>query len=440
MPGRKLRWTLGILALLLVVALAAPFLVPVSRFIPEIERVASQKLGQPVEIAELRLSILPTPRVVAHGIRVGKADLAKIGELEIVPELKSFLSGPRALRLVRAQKVELEEAALGIPGAMPKGAGGEALELRRLVLKQVQLKHSKVKLPEFDLEADLGPGYSVEQARFESRDGLKARLAPQGGGISSVELEGRNWTLPVGAPLTFERLLARGRLRGEQLDLPDVEAALYGGTLTGHVRVDWAKQWQIGGEAKIAGVDLVPVQRALAKPARLSGRLKAEPRFSAQAKSPELLGAALALDGPFEVVGGAYQGVDLSKVADITGSKSAEDATHFEQFTGKLELRGERVRINELCVRSPKLQAGGFIQIEPDETLSGRLDVALARTSGFVSVPVALSGKASDPTIRPTNGYVLGAVVGSVLLPGIGTAGGASVGSRIEGGAGGGCK
>lgn len=398
MASRKLRWTLGVLAVLLAAVLAVPFVVPAARFIPEITRLASQKLGQPVEIADLRLSLLPTPRVVAYGIRVGKHGMASIGELEIVPELMSFVSGPRALRLVRAQKVELDEAALAIPGAMPKeGGGGEPLELRRLVLKQVHVRHSKVKLPEFDFEADLGPGYRVEQARFETRDGLKARLEPQGGGASALELDARNWTLPVGTPLTFERLIARGRLRGEELELPSVEASLYGGTLTGNLRIGWGRQWQLGGEAKIAGVDLVPVQRALDKPPRLSGRLKAEPRFSAHARSPELLGTGLVLDGPFEVVGGAYQGVDLSKVGDITGSKSAQDATHFEQFTGRLEMRGERVRINELCVRSPKVQAGGFIQIEPDGALSGRLDVALTRTSGVVGVPVSLAGTASDP-------------------------------------------
>jgi hypothetical protein len=58
----------------------------------------------------------------------------------------------------------------------------------------------------------------------------------------------------------------------------------------------------------------------------------------------------------------------------------------------------------------------------------------------MVGVPVTLSGTTSDPTVRPSKGYVIGAVVGSVILPGIGTAGGASVGSRLEGSAGGGCK
>jgi hypothetical protein len=65
--------------------------------------------------------------------------------------------------------------------------------------------------------------------------------------------------------------------------------------------------------------------------------------------------------------------------------------------------------------------------------LSGKLDVSAAKTGGFVGVPVALSGTTADPTVRPTKGYMIGAAIGTVLLPGIGTAIGSSLGSRTEG-------
>jgi len=46
---------------------------------------------------------------------------------------------------------------------------------------------------------------------------------------------------------------------------------------------------------------------------------------------------------------------------------------------------------------------------------------------------VALGGTTSDPSFMPTKGYLIGAAVGTVLLPGIGTSIGSSVGTRIEG-------
>ena len=398
--SRGLRWTLIPLAIIAALAAAAPFLVPVSSFLPELTRIASERLGRPVTIAELSFHLLPTPRMVAKGIVVGKKSDAKLGELEIVPDLLSFLTGSRTVRLIRAGPVELEESALSIPSTMPK-AQGEPLVVKRIILKDVVLRYSTLRLPVFNLDAHLGEGFAVEEARIETGDSvLRFSVVPQGERSAEIALAGK----------------------------------LYGGAITGNARADWTKLWNVAGKAKLSGVDLVPVQRLLGKKPQLSGRLKSDTVFSVRAKKPEQLGDALSLDGPFEVVGGAYQGVDLTKAADLTGKSVAGDATAFEEMKGKLEIRGKRVRISELCVRSPRVVAGGSVEIAPNQALSGKLDVSIAKTGGFVGVPVALSGTVGDPAIRPTRGYIIGAAVGTLLLPGIGTGIGASAGGALGGG------
>ena len=422
---RTLRWTVWSAVLVLAAVIAVPFLVPVSHFIPELTRVASQKLGQPVVIEDLRLHLVPTPRVVARGIGVGKRAEVVVGELEIVPDLLSFVSGPRTVRLIRAEHLEVQEAAIDLFKAMPRrrGGAGAPLRVQRLVLKDVYLRHSKVHLPAFDADVTMGEGLRIEDALLESRDGaLRLEIDAQRG----FRLTARNWTLPAGAPLLFESLLAKGSYRDGELDLAQIEGLLYGGKVVGSARASWGKQFEVSGKAALAGVDLVPVQQALGKPAKLSGRLKADAAFSSRP-------GALSVDGPFEVIGGAYQGVDLSKAGDLTGSPAVGDATPFEELTGSLELRGGQVKLNQLCVRSPKVVAGGNVEIAPDRKLSGKLDVSVAKTGGFVGVPVSLGGTTSDPSVSPTKGYVIGALIGTVLLPGIGTSLGASAGSRIEG-------
>lgn len=432
--GRGLRWTLIGVAVVAAAAVAVPFLVPVSRFIPELSRIASEKLGQPVAIADLQLQLLPTPRVVAKGISVGKKAEVSIGELEIIPELMSFISGPRAVRVIRAERVVVQEAALAIPRGMPKGEAGGPIRVRRIVLTEVTLHHSALKLPPFDAEVELAEGFRVAQARFETRDGrLKLQVEPKGNNTTVLVLTAKNWTLPAGPPLSFEGLAVQGTLKGAQLEFSKIDGQLYGGKIAGSARADWTKQWQVAGKAKLAGVDLVPVQQALGKPAKLSGRLKADAAFSSRARNAQQLRDALTLDGPFEVLGGAYQGVDLSKAGDLTGKPALGDATSFQELKGRLQLRGRHVKVNELCVRSPKVVAGGNVEIAPDQKLSGKLDVSVAKTGGFVGIPVALGGTTENPSISPTKGYLIGAAIGTVLLPGIGTSIGSSVGSRIEG-------
>lgn len=430
MGGRGLRWSLIGVAALAAIVIAVPFLVPVSHFIPELTRVASEKLGQPVSIDDLRLHLVPTPRVVASGIAVGRKIDVTIGELQIVPDVMSFVSGPRIIREIRAERVVVQESALAIPKGMPKGTGGEPIHVRRLVLKDVMLHHSKLKLPQFDADVALGDGFALEQALLETRDG-SMRLEVEAD--RSFAFTAKHWTLPAGAPLKFDALVVQGTLKGEQLDLTKIEGLLYGGKIAGSARANWTRQWQLSGNAKLAGVDLVPVQQAFGKTAKLSGRLKADAAFSSRARTADQLGNALAIDGPFEVEGGAYQGVDLSKAGDLTGKPAVGDATTFEELRGLLRLRGKQVKVNELCVRSPKVVAGGNFEIAPDQKLSGKLDISVARTGGFVGVPVSLGGTTSDPSVTPTKGYVIGAVIGTVLLPGIGTSIGSSIGSRIEG-------
>lgn len=417
------------------IAVVVPFFVPLGPLVPELTRVVSEKLGQPVTIDEFQLRLLPTPRVVATGIRVGRKDEITIGELEIAPDLLSFLSGPPTVRLIRASRVEVQEAALRIPRGMPKGAGGGTpLLVRRLVMIEVTLHHPALKLPPFDVDVALAEGFRVEQARFETRDGsLKLDVEPKGRDVTALVLTAKNWTLPAGAPLTFESLAVEGTLTGGQVELTKIGGTLYGGMMAGSARADWTRQWQIAGNAKLAGVDLVPVQQALGKQAKLSGRLNADAAFSTQAKTAAQLRDALALDGPFEVLGGAYQGVDLSKAGDITGQPAMDDATTFEELKGIVQVRGKELKLSELCVRSKKVVAGGNVEIAADQRLSGKLDVSVARTGGIVGVPVSLGGTTEDPSVRPSKGYLIGAVIGTVLLPGLGTTIGSSLGSRIEG-------
>lgn len=432
-----LRWTLAGAALVIAAAISAPFLVPLSRFIPQLTELAAKALGQPVAIADLRLQLLPTPHVSAYGVRVGKREEVKIEELHIVPDLMSLLSGRHAVSEIRADKVELKEAALAFPGKMPKG-GETMVVIRRVSLRHVKLQHSAFKLPEFDLDMELGADLQPEQALFRSLDGaLRLTLDPVGAGRANVQLVAKRWRLPLAAaPLTFDSLKAEGVLAGKRLSVATIEGKLYGGTLAASARADWTRQWQVAGKANVAAVDVARVQQALGSKPRLSGRLNADASFSSSANLPEQLGAALQLDGSFNVVGGEYRGVDLAKVGDLAGSKGAGGSTRFDELRGVLQLRGKQIRVHNLCARSSALVAAGFVEVAPDQTLSGRLGVSVAKTGGFLGVPVALSGTAQDPVVRPTKGYTIGAVVGTVLLPGVGTALGAYAGSAIEGRAG----
>ncbi len=440
---RKWFLAVAIFVVLVLAALAVPVLVPMRGFIPEIAETASLRIGQPVSVEDLRLEILPTPCVALTGIKVGKTALLQIDKLRVVPELLSLLGEHMAIRLIRADGVRIREAALAMLDKMPKSKepkeGAAPVRIESVELRDVTFEHRTMKVPQFDVWVDLGESYAPVSATFRTGDrALEVGLEPGGKGLARVTLEARKWRMPFpSAPLVFGSLHASGTLQGSRLELPKVEGKLYGGTLTGDFHLDWAKSWRLGGKADVVQVDLSPMLKDLGKPGRLSGRLNAKAVFSANARTAGQLGDAFVLDAPAEVKGGAWHGVDLARAAELPLGKLPEGGkTPFEELRARVEVRGKTIRLEQLCARSPTLVAGGSAEVAPDQTLSGKLDVSVAKTGGIIGVPLALGGTVSEPSVGLTRGAAIGAVLGTLLLPGVGTTIGATAGAKLEGGSG----
>ena len=435
---RKRKWlrVLVVVIGLLATALAVPFLVPLEGYIPQLNKLVSEEIGQPVSIRDLRLQLLPTPRVAIIGLKLGHKDEVSIERASIVPDLLLLLAGEYVVREIRADGIRVKASALDLLDKLPKGGGGRAILVQRIVLRHVIYEQRTLRLPRFNVVVDLSVVPSATLVRFSTDDGsFRATLDPQEGGRTHLAITAHDWRLPFPvAPLRFDTLDAKGVLQGAQLDFPQVNGKLYGGTLSGSLDTRWDKGWRIGGKARIAGVQMIPLQAALGRPARLSGRLNAQVTYSAQAATPGQLANALVLDAPFAVAGGEWHGVDLSRVAELPlGKLSPGGTTKYEQMKGQLALRGRKIQLNNLCLRSPSLVASGNVSIAPDQTLSGKLDVAVAKTGGFVGVPVSLAGTTAEPSLSLTTAGAIGAVIGTVLLPGIGTSLGLQAGGRLEG-------
>jgi hypothetical protein len=93
--------------------------------------------------------------------------------------------------------------------------------------------------------------------------------------------------------------------------------------------------------------------------------------------------------------------------------------------------RGEYA-FSELEIASGVLKAQGDITVHVDKKLSGMVRAELRGTGSIVSMPFDVSGTTSDPSLFPTRGAIAGAAVGTVILPGIGTAVGIKAGELTE--------
>ena len=166
---------------LLAVALVTPFLIPLKGYVPEVTRLVSERLGEPVSIKNLRLQLLPTPRVAIVGLKLGRRDEVTIERGSIVPDLLLLLSGEKVIRVVFADEVRVKQSALNLLDRLSKsGGGGEGILVRRIVLRRVVLEHRSLKLPPLNVVVDLALDPTRTVARISSDDGtFRATLVPQ---------------------------------------------------------------------------------------------------------------------------------------------------------------------------------------------------------------------------------------------------------------------
>lgn len=418
-----------IVAGLAAVALAVPWLVPVGQFIPAIEAKASERLGEPVRIASLRLVLLPLPQLVATGVSAGKTPLAEIGCVVVRPSLLHLLSETPVVREIRLQRVVVQQAFLPRLAAL-RGSGEPAARARieRVVIEDATLHLRGATMRDVDAELLLGADGRLREIRASSDAGrLRVLARPDANGALALEIAARAWTPPAGPPILFQRIDARALLTRNGIESRDLQASLYGGRVHGPVSVSWTPSWAIRGELSVKGVNLQPVVALLVREHALSGQIDAAPRFSLRARRARDLLPNLELASDFTIKDGLLHKVDLVAAAknpfagqSRTQGKTAE--TRFDELAGHLAIDPEGYHFSDLEVVSGLLSARGELSIARDRTLEGRIDAEVRGTASLLTVPLSVSGTVQQPVVQPTKTAVIAALAGSVLLPGIGTA------------------
>jgi len=425
MKFRK-RWYLGVgiaVALLLVV----PFVLPLGRLIPEIERMASEQLKAPVKIESLRLFFLPLPHLSIEGISVGKKPFLQVRKVHVVPRLMSLFSEQKVIREISLRGVLVGQQLINKVSAWASqpGSGGPApVRVERIEIRDANIDFTDFKLRQADVNLELTPegGLALAQVRAD-RGSVMATLVPRGHDFA-LDLSARNWKLPAGPPILLSSLDASGIVNADGLGLSTIDGRLYDGTLAGKLAVSWKKDWTISGNLDIQQVEIGPVVALYSKETTISGRLIANPTINMRAPSASQLAEAINVESDFKVENGVLYKVDLAAAPKALLNKDAMKGgnTRFDEFSGHLTVDPGGYHLTGLNISSGVLKAQGELSISPKQELSGRIEVAAKGASTLVSTPLAVSGTVQNPTLFPTKATLAGAAAGTALLgPGVGT-------------------
>lgn len=243
----------------------------------------------------------------------------------------------------------------------------------------------------------------------------------------------QNLLLPVGPPLDFKRVEARGTLATQKIVLNNVHIEGYQGQLDGRGTLSWGHRWELEFVSQGRGLKLGPLL-AVFEQRNLDGLLDGECSGKSRAETFTTLLKQPSLNCDLRIADGILYNTDLEQAASlIKRDTDAKGNTPFDHLSTQLQMTKGQVQLDEITIRSTTLEAKGKLSIDPADKLAGEMSVGLKNTGGVVSVPLVVSGVVGEPVFRPTKSAVAGGVAGTAILgPGVGTAIGVKVGEAVQ--------
>ncbi|MDP3609160.1 MAG: AsmA-like C-terminal region-containing protein [Methylophilus sp.] len=425
---------IGIFVLLLVL----PFLIPTEKYLAEFEREVAALLGVPVDIENAHIYFIPSPRLSVEGIAIGQSQDITVQSVTVIPSLWSLFSSSRTFALNVHQPVIKDTAMPFVSKLMASKSNTSthsSIEISQVDVDGLTLIWPSVKLPMFDLQVVFSKGMQLSTAEAKSEDGqLEMNIQPNEAGYSIV-VNMDDWLIPLSHPWQVNQGRVDMALVNQTLDVSSMSLQMYGGTINGHAKLDWQKNWQLNGKIEIKDLSLAAPTKMMNPNTYLGGSLLSKGKFSANAKNADQLLNQLSADFVFTVNQGVLYGLDLVKVASLLVKQSAKGGqTQFDTFTGELAVSGKRYHLKRMQVSSGLISAKGDVQINEQDKLDGAGEVEIKRSVGLVSVPLIVAGTLDKPLVYPSKAALAGAAVGTAILgPGLGTSLGSKAGSAVSG-------
>lgn len=411
--AKLLKWSAfavaAFLVLFIAVAIALQQWLRTDDFRSRVEREASAALGVPLKLGRLSVDLWPLPAVAADDVQLQTRPALTVGRVEARPVWSGLLAGRLEIATLIVRKAVLPQTGIAaLTAAIARKAKGAAKPVKtsaqpapmmlpkRAVLDDITWIDEKGQRLTVDADADLGDDGLLEQAKFKI---VQGRFA---GTQGNIERAADHWPVRVD--------IGGGRIAGKVQLQPGK-----GGTQV------------LSGQLNTSNVEVA----ALTAPSKpLTGKLEAQTTLRSEFREPGQLADVLNTQTRFTVRDALVEGIDLQKAVQTVGL-SRGGSTRLDTLAGLVNTQGKAVHLTNLVANSGNLAANGNVSIAPNKALSGRVNVDLGTSKGAVGVPLVVGGTVDDPSVMLTRGAMVGAAVGTLLMPGAGTAAGATTGDKI---------
>ncbi len=382
-------------------------------FIPSDEDLAAHaagelqaRLGVPVRLGALHWRLLPVPAVVLEDVATDQPQAITVKTLTAYPDLGAMLQRRVILDRVELDGAVVPQLSLRALDATSRGAPAEtaeaaAMPLARFVFRDLTWLSRLGVAVVYDGEIDFDPGWRPRQAVLRR---------------------------PGFTPATDLSLSRQG-----QEDRWAARINLGGGTAHGEVRLQTRADGRLvlDGQLQPSGVDVASAVAAFNRKPVIAGKASGKTVLSAQADTLVGLAQSLHTKTVFTMGASTLLRFDLDKAIRSLGQDHAGQ-TALDAVSGQMDTqntpRGMVTQFTGIKASSGALSASGQARLANRRI---EAEFAVDLVDGIVGVPLVLSGPVDKVAVSVPKGAVAGALLGTAVLPGIGTAIGARVGATL---------
>ncbi|MBU1731534.1 MAG: AsmA family protein [Gammaproteobacteria bacterium] len=408
-PGQRfakvlpiLKWSAAGILILLIIGLAGIHFVTLTSTQKRIETLVSARLGEPVKMQSLHITLFPSPYLKLRQVEIGSQAGVRIADARIYAGWGTLLGDGRRVERIELEKIDLAAGVLENMATWPAKSVQQqpAYEIGQISFRQASIEAGEGVPPPFSGELIFSAPGHIEKARLESEDGaLKVDFSPAAEGLG-VSVSVRDVILSSFLPVRIDSLQAAGTVSGRQIRFAELKGSSHGGKVSGSLHLSWDRDWSANGDIRIVGASIAPSSGASDKPS-VSGKFEAALSFTQQAKTPGNLFRSPVMTGTATLQAGKVVGFDLPAAIHYGVEAIYSAHTDFDTWAFKLEPLGDKQAYKSLRIVGPDLQLDGSAEVSAKGAISGAVKMQVETKKKLVRGNYTLGGTLERPTIRP---------------------------------------
>ncbi len=377
-------------------------LMPMSGYIPAAEKMMSDKLGEPLTIGAMKMSLTSGLEFKLSNVNIGSTQDVTLNDVVVVPELGSLFGDKLVLRSIRADGGSMvKEVLVRLPGWLDTSMADQRVEVRSISLRGIKLDMRTFALPTMNAELNFARDGSVSSARVKSSDGKLSVDVSRFDGETAVAITASNWSPPVGAPVQLAEFTGKGSVSGTTLTLNQWDATAYGGELKGTAQLSWSPRWRLTSQFEFVRIETEEMLAAFSDTAKVTGLASGKGQLVSEAGDVDTLLDRPSLSAEFVVKKGTLDGVDLVRALQAGSAGTQGGSTRFEEMNGKVTVANGQFSYRNVELGAGILTAESDFNIGGKQEVSGRVGVRLRSTAQSLSANLNISGTLKGILLRP---------------------------------------